>query len=31
MSFGYEDVRHPANAFRTRRANAKEVAAWLES
>lgn len=31
MSFGYEDARHPANKFRTRRAKKEEVAAWMES
>jgi nitroreductase len=31
MSFGYEDARHPANSFRTRRANKEEVATWIDS
>lgn len=31
ISFGYEDARHPANAFRTRRAGLDEVAVWLEA
>ena len=31
MSFGYEDAQHPANKFRTRRANKEEVATWMES
>jgi nitroreductase len=31
ISFGYEDARHPANAFRTRRAGLDEVAAWVEA
>ncbi len=31
ISFGYEDPRHPANAFRTRRARVAEVAAWLDA
>ena len=31
MSFGYEDAAHPANKFRTRRANKEEVATWFDS
>lgn len=31
ISFGYEDPRHPANQFRTRRASKEEVATWLDS
>ena len=31
ISFGYEDPRHPANKFRTRRAAKEDVAAWVES
>jgi nitroreductase len=31
MSFGYEDAQHPANSFRTRRANKEEVATWIDS
>jgi nitroreductase len=31
ISFGYEDVPHPANRFRTRRAGRDEVAAWIDS
>ncbi len=31
MSFGYEDAQHPANRFRTRRANKEDVAAWIDS
>lgn len=31
MSFGYEDAKHPANQFRTGRANKEEVATWIES
>jgi nitroreductase len=31
MSFGYEDASHPANKFRTNRANKEEVATWLDS
>ncbi|HTP61151.1 MAG TPA: nitroreductase [Burkholderiales bacterium] len=31
MSFGYEDAQHPANRFRTRRANNEEVARWLDA
>ena len=31
LSFGYEDARHPANAFRTRRAGLDEVAVWLDA
>jgi nitroreductase len=31
MSFGYEDAQHPANRFRTRRANKEEVATWIDS
>lgn len=31
MSFGYEDAQHPANKFRTRRANKEEVASWVDS
>ena len=30
ISFGYEDPRHPANRFRTRRAGLGEVAVWLD-
>jgi len=31
ISFGYEDMQHPANRFRTRRAAKEEVAAWTDS
>lgn len=31
ISFGYEDPRHPANRFRTRRAGLDEVAVWLDT
>jgi len=31
ISFGYEDMQHPANRFRTRRAGKDEVAAWIDS
>ena len=31
ISFGYEDPRHPANGFRTRRAGLDEVAVWLDA
>lgn len=31
ISFGYEDPRHPANRFRTRRAGLDEVAVWLDA
>ncbi len=31
MSFGYEDAQHPANSFRTRRANKEEVATWIDT
>jgi nitroreductase len=31
MSFGYEDPQHPANRFRTRRANQEEVATWIDT
>ena len=31
MSFGYADAQHPANKFRTRRANKEEVASWVDS
>jgi nitroreductase len=31
ISFGYEDSRHPANQFRTRRARLDEVATWLDA
>ena len=31
ISFGYEDMQHPANRFRTRRAGKEEVAAWTDS
>jgi nitroreductase len=31
MSFGYEDPQHPANQFRTRRAQKEEVAAWIDA
>lgn len=31
ISFGYEDSRHPANQFRTRRAKLDEVASWLDA
>lgn len=31
MSFGYEDLQHPANRFRTRRAARAEVAHWVDS
>ena len=31
ISFGYEDARHPANRFRTRRAATAEVADWVEN
>ncbi len=30
ISFGYEDLAHPANAFRTRRAPVTEVVTWVE-
>jgi nitroreductase len=30
MSFGYADDTHPANRFRTRRANTSEVVTWIE-
>ena len=30
ISFGYEDTRHRANQFRTRRANLAGVATWLD-
>lgn len=30
ISFGYADAEHPANRFRTERADAKEVVAWYE-
>jgi nitroreductase len=29
ISFGYEDVTHPANAFRTNRADLAEVVTWI--
>jgi nitroreductase len=29
MSFGYEDLQHPANKFRTRRAPEAEVVTWV--
>ena len=31
ISFGYEDPAHPANRFRTRRAQVGEVARWLDA
>jgi nitroreductase len=31
MSFGYEDPQHPANKFRTRRAQKEEIAAWIDA
>ena len=31
ISFGYEDVDHPANAFRTTRADVADVAHWVTS
>jgi nitroreductase len=31
MSFGYEDPEHPANRFRTSRANKEDVAQWIDS
>lgn len=31
MSFGYEDPQHPANRFRTSRANQEEVATWIDT
>jgi nitroreductase len=31
ISFGYEDTAHPANAFRTRRAELSEAVTWVES
>jgi nitroreductase len=31
ISFGYEDAEHPANAFRTRRADVADVAHWVTS
>jgi nitroreductase len=31
ISFGYEDVEHPANGFRTTRADAADVAHWVTS
>jgi nitroreductase len=30
ISFGYEDAKHPANSFRTRRAAVATVAHWLD-
>lgn len=30
ISFGYADERHPANSFRTRRAEIDEIATWLD-
>ena len=30
ISFGYEDAEHPANAFRTSRAEPDEVVTWWE-
>jgi nitroreductase len=30
ISFGFADGSHPANAFRTTRADLNEVVAWLE-
>ena len=31
ISFGYEDARHPANAFRTRRAALEEFVVWVDA
>ncbi len=31
ISFGYEDVDHPANRYRTRRASIDEAVSWAET
>ena len=30
ISFGFEDAKHPANGFRTRRAHLSEVVTWVD-
>jgi hypothetical protein len=31
ISFGYEDVTHPANSYRTSRASLTEVVNWVDN
>lgn len=31
ISFGYEDLAHPANSYRTRRASLDEVVSWVDT